>query len=68
MGIADVQERVVVAENQMVVRPILTLNLTFDHRWIDGRPAALFLCRVKEILEHLNEFFDAETSCSMKER
>ena len=61
IGIADVQERVVVIEHQMVIRPVLTLNLTFDHRWIDGRPAALFLCRVKEILEHANEFFDAET-------
>jgi pyruvate dehydrogenase E2 component (dihydrolipoamide acetyltransferase) len=60
MGIADVQERVVVIEHQMVIRPVLTLNLTFDHRWIDGRPAALFLCRVKEILEHAHEFFDAE--------
>ncbi len=60
MGIADVQERVVVIEHQMVIRPVLTLNLTFDHRWIDGRPAALFLCRVKEVLEHANEFFDAE--------
>lgn len=60
MGIADVQECVVVIEHQMVIRPVLTLNLTFDHRWIDGRPAALFLCRVKEILEHVKEFFDAE--------
>ncbi len=60
MGIADVQERVLVIEHQMVIRPVLALNLTFDHRWIDGRPAALFLCRVKEILEHVNEFFDAE--------
>lgn len=60
MGIADVQERVVVIEHQMVIRPVLTLNLTFDHRWIDGRPAALFLCWVKEILEHVNEFFDVE--------
>ena len=61
MGIADVQERVVVIEHQMVIRPLLTLNLTFDHRWIDGRPAALFLCRVKEILEHANEFFGTES-------
>lgn len=60
MGIADIQERVVVVEDQMAMRPILTLNLTFDHRWIDGRPAALFLCRVKEILEHANKFLDAE--------
>jgi pyruvate dehydrogenase E2 component (dihydrolipoamide acetyltransferase) len=60
MGIADVQERVLVIEHQMVIRPVLAVNLTFDHRWIDGRPAALFLCRVKEILEHVNEFFDAE--------
>ncbi|HEX6553126.1 MAG TPA: dihydrolipoamide acetyltransferase family protein, partial [Ktedonobacteraceae bacterium] len=60
MGIADVQERVVVIEHQVVICPLLTLNLTFDHRWIDGRPAALFLCRVKEILEHANEFFGTE--------
>ncbi|MBV9229124.1 MAG: 2-oxo acid dehydrogenase subunit E2, partial [Chloroflexi bacterium] len=60
IGIADVQERVVVIEHQMVIRPMLALNLTFDHRWIDGRPAALFLCRIKEILEHANELFAAE--------
>lgn len=60
MGIADVQELVVVIEHQMVIRPVLALNLTFDHRWIDGRPAALFLCRVKEIMEHANEFFEVE--------
>jgi pyruvate dehydrogenase E2 component (dihydrolipoamide acetyltransferase) len=59
VGIADMQERAVVIEHQVVIRPVLTLNLTFDHRWIDGRPAALFLCRVKEILEHVNDFFDA---------
>ena len=61
IGVADVQERVVVIEHQVVIRPMLTLNLTFDHRWIDGRPAALFLCRVKEILEHANELFGDET-------
>jgi pyruvate/2-oxoglutarate dehydrogenase complex dihydrolipoamide acyltransferase (E2) component len=60
VGMADVQERVVVIEHQMVIRPVLSLNLTFDHRWIDGRPAALFLCRIKEILEQANELFDAE--------
>jgi pyruvate dehydrogenase E2 component (dihydrolipoamide acetyltransferase) len=60
VGMADVQDRVVVVEHQMVIRPMLALNLTFDHRWIDGRPAALFLCRVKEILEHANERFGAE--------
>jgi pyruvate dehydrogenase E2 component (dihydrolipoamide acetyltransferase) len=60
VGIADVQERAVVVEHQIVIRPVLALNLTFDHRWIDGRPAALFLCRIKEILEHANEHFDAE--------
>ena len=60
VGIADVQERVVVIEHQMAIRPVLALNLTFDHRWIDGRPAALFLCRIKEILEQANELFDTE--------
>ena len=60
VGIADVQEQVVVVEHQMAIRPVLALNLTFDHRWIDGRPAALFLCQVKKILEHASELFDAE--------
>jgi len=60
VGIADVQERVVVIGHQVTVRPVLALNLTFDHRWIDGRPAALFLCRIKEVLEHAHALFDAE--------
>lgn len=45
--------RVPVAEgDNVVIRPIMTLSLTYDHRVIDGAPAAQFLQRIKQILQN----------------
>ena len=42
----------VVRDGQIVIRPMMNLVLTYDHRVIDGAPAAQFLSRVKELLEN----------------
>jgi 2-oxoglutarate dehydrogenase E2 component (dihydrolipoamide succinyltransferase) len=46
-----VQERPVVVDGQIVVRPMMYLALSYDHRIVDGREAVTFLVRVKECLE-----------------
>jgi 2-oxoglutarate dehydrogenase E2 component (dihydrolipoamide succinyltransferase) len=51
LGTYAIVERPVVRDGQVVVRPIMTLALTYDHRIIDGREAGLFLSRVRELLE-----------------
>lgn len=50
-GVGAVEDRPIVREEQVVIRPILTLSLLFDHRCIDGACAARFLREVTELLE-----------------
>ena len=40
-----------VQEDTIVIRPLMQLSLTYDHRIVDGAPAALFLRRIKQLLE-----------------
>ena len=51
LGMHKIQERPVVADGAVVVRPMMYLALTYDHRIIDGREAVQFLVAVKELLE-----------------
>jgi 2-oxoglutarate dehydrogenase E2 component (dihydrolipoamide succinyltransferase) len=51
LGMHTIQERPVVVERQIVIRPMMYLALTYDHRLIDGREAVLFLRQVKETIE-----------------
>jgi 2-oxoglutarate dehydrogenase E2 component (dihydrolipoamide succinyltransferase) len=51
LGMHKVQERPVVVDGQIVVRPMMYLALSYDHRIVDGREAVTFLVRVKECLE-----------------
>src|SRR5579885_731558 len=51
LGVGKIAPKPVARDGQVVVRPQMWLSLTFDHRLVDGHPAALFLARVKEILE-----------------
>ncbi len=51
LGMHKIQDRPVVAEGQVVVRPMMYIALTYDHRIIDGREAVQFLVAVKEALE-----------------
>jgi len=50
LGIGAIQERPVVINGGIHVRSILPLSLAFDHRLIDGAPAAKFLAKVNELL------------------
>jgi 2-oxoglutarate dehydrogenase E2 component (dihydrolipoamide succinyltransferase) len=51
LGMHKIQERPVVVDGQVVVRPMMYIALTYDHRIIDGREAVQFLVAVKEALE-----------------
>jgi len=51
LGMHRIEERPVVVKGQIVIRPMMYLALSYDHRLIDGREAVTFLVRVKEALE-----------------
>jgi 2-oxoglutarate dehydrogenase E2 component (dihydrolipoamide succinyltransferase) len=51
LGMHAIQKRPVVRDDQIVIRPMMYVALTYDHRLIDGRDAVLFLVRIKECLE-----------------
>jgi 2-oxoglutarate dehydrogenase E2 component (dihydrolipoamide succinyltransferase) len=51
LGMHTIQKRPVVVNDQIVIRPMMYLALTYDHRLIDGREAVGFLLRVKECIE-----------------
>jgi 2-oxoglutarate dehydrogenase E2 component (dihydrolipoamide succinyltransferase) len=46
-----IQERPVVVNGQIAIRPMMYLALSYDHRIVDGKEAVTFLVRVKENLE-----------------
>jgi 2-oxoglutarate dehydrogenase E2 component (dihydrolipoamide succinyltransferase) len=52
LGMHKIQERPMVINGQVVVRPMMYLALSYDHRIIDGRESVSFLVRVKELLEN----------------
>jgi 2-oxoglutarate dehydrogenase E2 component (dihydrolipoamide succinyltransferase) len=51
LGMHKIQERPVVVNSEVVVRPMMYLALSYDHRIIDGRDSVQFLVAVKEALE-----------------
>jgi len=51
VAVGAIEERAVPLDGELVVRPMMTLTATFDHRAVDGAPAAGFLQTVKELLE-----------------
>jgi 2-oxoglutarate dehydrogenase E2 component (dihydrolipoamide succinyltransferase) len=52
LGMHRIEKRPVAIEDQMVIRPIMYLALSYDHRIIDGREAVTFLKRIKECIEN----------------
>jgi len=52
LGMHKIQERPMAEKGQVVVRPMMYLALSYDHRIIDGRESVGFLVRVKELLEN----------------
>ncbi len=55
LGMHAIQERPVAREGEVVIRPMMYLALSYDHRLIDGKEAVQFLKRVKELVEEPEE-------------
>jgi 2-oxoglutarate dehydrogenase E2 component (dihydrolipoamide succinyltransferase) len=51
LGMHAIQERPVARDGEVVIRPMMYVALTYDHRVVDGRDAVTFLVRVREIIE-----------------
>ena len=51
LGVGRIAERPAGRDGQLVLRPLMTLSLSVDHRVVDGAPAARFLQRMKELIE-----------------
>jgi len=56
LGMHKIEDRAVVRNGQIVIRPMMYLALSYDHRIVDGREAVTFLVRVKECLEDPQRF------------
>jgi len=52
LGVGRIQPKPVVRDGEIVVRQMWTLSLVFDHRLVDGAPAARFLQRIKQLIEN----------------
>ena len=51
LGMHAIQDRPVAHEGNVVIRPMMYLALTYDHRLVDGREAVTFLRRIREVIE-----------------
>ena len=61
LGMHKIQERPVAIDGKVVIRPMMYLALSYDHRVVDGREAVTFLVRVKEAIENPVRLFLGET-------
>jgi 2-oxoglutarate dehydrogenase E2 component (dihydrolipoamide succinyltransferase) len=52
LGMHKIEKRPVVVDDQMVIRPMMYVALSYDHRIVDGREAVTFLKRIKEFVEN----------------
>jgi 2-oxoglutarate dehydrogenase E2 component (dihydrolipoamide succinyltransferase) len=52
LGMHTIQERPIAVQGQVVIRPMMYLAVSYDHRIVDGREAVLFLRRIKEAIEN----------------
>ena len=51
LGMHNIQERAMVVDGEIVIRPMMYLALSYDHRLVDGKAAVSFLVKIKELLE-----------------
>ena len=51
LGLHAIQDRPMAVNGQVVIRPMMYLALTYDHRLVDGREAVTFLKRIKDTIE-----------------
>jgi 2-oxoglutarate dehydrogenase E2 component (dihydrolipoamide succinyltransferase) len=52
LGMHRIEKRPVVVDDQIVVRPMMYVAMSYDHRIVDGREAVTFLKRIKELIEN----------------
>jgi 2-oxoglutarate dehydrogenase E2 component (dihydrolipoamide succinyltransferase) len=52
LGMHRIEKRPVVIDDAIVIRPMMYLALSYDHRIVDGREAVTFLKRIKELVEN----------------
>jgi pyruvate dehydrogenase E2 component (dihydrolipoamide acetyltransferase) len=52
LAVGKIEKVPVVRVDEIVIRPIMTLSLTYDHRVVDGAPAAQFLQKIKKVMEN----------------
>jgi len=51
LGLHKIQDRPIALDGQVVIRPMMYVALSYDHRIVDGQQAVLFLVRIKELME-----------------
>ncbi len=56
LGMHNIQKRAIVIKDEIVIRPMMYLALSYDHRVVDGKEAVTFLVHVKEYLEDPSRF------------
>ena len=56
LGMHAIQERAVVRNGEIVIRPMMYLALSYDHRVVDGKEAVTFLIKIKEVIEEPARF------------
>ncbi len=61
LGMHKIQERPVALDGQVIIRPMMYLALSYDHRVVDGKEAVTFLVRVKEAIENPVRLFLGES-------
>ena len=57
LGMHSIQDRPVAVNGEVVIRPMMYLALSYDHRVVDGREAVSFLVRIKEVIEDPSRLF-----------
>ena len=51
LGLHKIQDRPIAERGAVVIRPVMYIALSYDHRIVDGQQAVLFLVRIKELME-----------------
>ncbi len=67
LGMHAIQERPVANNGQVLVKPMMYVALSYDHRVLDGKDSILFLKRIKELLEKPEQMFEAKSVKSFLE-
>jgi hypothetical protein len=57
LGMHSITDRPMAIKNKVVIRPMMYVALSYDHRLVDGKQAVTFLVRLKEILENPNNLY-----------